>query len=121
MRLVLIGVVAGFFSALFGVGGGIVIVPALVLLFSLADPVAKGTSLLVIIPTGLVGTIGNVRAGNANLPVAAVVGALGVVSAFGASQLSTALPVRLSRVLFAILLLAVAAQLVLRLRRGEER
>ncbi len=119
--LVGIGVLSGSVAGLLGVGGGIVIVPALVLLFSLADPVAKGTSLLVIIPTGLVGTISNVRAGNANLPVAAVVGALGVVSAFGASQLSTALPVRLSRVLFAILLLAVAAQLVLRLRRGEER
>jgi uncharacterized membrane protein YfcA len=119
--LVGIGVLSGAVAGLLGVGGGIVIVPALVLLFSLADPVAKGTSLLVIIPTGLVGTISNLRAGNANLAVAAVVGAFGVVSAFVASQLSTALPARLSRILFAILLLAVAAQLLLRLRRGEER
>jgi uncharacterized membrane protein YfcA len=118
--LIGIGVLSGAVAGLLGVGGGIVIVPALVLLFSLADPVAKGTSLLVIIPTGLVGTISNVRTGNANLPVAAIVGALGVISAFGASQLSTALPARLSRMLFAVLLLAVAAQLLLRLRRGEE-
>ena len=118
--LIGIGVLSGAMAGLLGVGGGIVIVPALVLLFSLPDPVAKGTSLLVIIPTGVVGTISNVRAGNANLPVAGVVGAFGVVSAFGASQLSTVLPARLSRILFAILLLAVAAQLLLRLRRGEE-
>ncbi|HEX2089079.1 MAG TPA: sulfite exporter TauE/SafE family protein [Actinomycetota bacterium] len=118
MGLVGIGVLSGAVAGLLGVGGGIVIVPALVLLFSLPDPVAKGTSLLVIIPTGLIGTLSNVRARNANLPVAAVVGALGIVSAFGASQLSTVLPARLSRILFAILLLAVAAQLLLRLRRG---
>ena len=118
--LVGIGVLSGALAGLLGVGGGIVIVPALVLLFSLPDPVAKGTSLLVIIPTGLVGTVSNLRAGNANLPVAAVVGAFGIVSALGASQLSTVLPARLSRILFAILLVAVAAQLLLRLRRGEE-
>ena len=115
-----VGVLSGAVAGLLGVGGGIVIVPALVLLFSVPDAVAKGTSLLVIIPTGLVGTISNVRAGNANLAVAAVVGALGVASAFGASQLSTVLPARLSRVLFAVLLLAVAAQLLIRLSRGEE-
>ncbi len=119
--LIAIGVVSGALAGLLGVGGGIVIVPALVLLFSVPDAVAKGTSLLVIIPTGVAGTINNVRAKNANLSVAAVVGAVGVASAFGASQLSTALPARLSRVLFALLLLAVAAQLLLRLRRGGER
>ncbi len=112
--------VSGAVAGLLGVGGGIVIVPALVLLFSIPDAVAKGTSLLVIIPTGLVGTISNVRAANANLPVATVVGVFGAVSAFGGSQLSTLLPPRVSRLLFALLLLAVAAQLLVRLRRGEE-
>ncbi len=117
LGLIGLGVVSGGVAGLLGVGGGIVIVPALILLFSVPDAVAKGTSLLVIIPTGLVGTMSNLRAGNANLSVAAVVGTFGVASAFGASQLSTALPARLSRVLFAILLLAVAAQLLLRLRK----
>jgi uncharacterized membrane protein YfcA len=119
--LIGLGLVSGGVAGLLGVGGGIVIVPALVLLFSVPDAVAKGTSLLVIIPTALVGTISNVRFTIANLSVAAVVGVVGVVSAFGASQLSTALPPRLSRILFAVLLVAVAAQLLVRLRRGAER
>ena len=120
LGLIGIGVVSGAVAGLLGVGGGIVIVPALVLLFSVPDAVAKGTSLLVIIPTGLVGTVSNVRTGNANLSIAAIVGALGVASAFAASQLSATLPGPLSRVLFALLLLAVAAQMLLRIRRGEE-
>ncbi len=119
--LVGVGVVSGAMAGLLGVGGGIVIVPALVLGFSVPDAVAKGTSLLVIIPTGLVGTVGNIRATNVNLPLAAVVGALGVASAFGGSQLSTVLAPRPSRVLFALLLVGVAVQLLLKLRRGEER
>ena len=118
--LIAIGMVSGAVAGLLGVGGGIVIVPALVLLFSVPDGLAKGTSLLVIIPTGLVGTISNVRAGNVNLSVAGIVGGVGVASAFGASLLSTALSGRLSRILFALLLLTVAAQMLLRLRRGEE-
>ncbi len=121
MALIAVGVVSGGVAGLLGVGGGIVIVPALVLLLSVPDAVAKGTSLLVIIPTGLVGTISNVRAANARLGVAGLVGTVGVASAFGASQLSTVLPVRLSRILFALLLLVVAAELLLRLRRREER
>ncbi|HEX8098944.1 MAG TPA: sulfite exporter TauE/SafE family protein, partial [Actinomycetota bacterium] len=90
--LVVIGVVAGALAGLLGVGGGIVIVPALVLLFSVPDPVAKGTSLLVIIPTAIVGTVNNLRARNADLRIAMTVGLFGVVAAFAASQVAVLLP-----------------------------
>jgi uncharacterized protein len=117
--LVCMGILSGALAGLLGVGGGIVIVPALVLLFSVPDPVAKGTSLLVIIPTGLVGTITNVRSRNVDLTVAAVVGLFGVASAFAGSQLAVVLSSRVSRVLFAILLIAVAARLLVGIRSGE--
>ena len=54
--LVLVGVVAGTLSGLLGVGGGVIMVPALVLLLGVPAAVAKGSSLAVIIPTAMVGT-----------------------------------------------------------------
>jgi uncharacterized membrane protein YfcA len=116
--LIALGVVSGTLAGLLGVGGGIVIIPVLVLLFSVPDVIAKGTSLAVIIPTAMVGTVRNMAHGNADLPVAAVVGLFGVASAFGASQLAVRLSPTLSGVLFATLLLAVAANMILRDRGG---
>jgi uncharacterized membrane protein YfcA len=119
LGLLAIGVASGVLAGLLGVGGGIVIIPALVVLFSIADPVAKGTSLAVIIPTAIVGTISNVHRGNADLSVAAVVGVLGAGSAYLGSHLSLRMSPRLSSVLFAVLLLMVALRMYLTRERKE--
>jgi uncharacterized membrane protein YfcA len=113
VALVLIGIASGTLAGLLGVGGGIVMVPALIILLSVPDAVAKGTSLAVIIPTALVGTAGNLRHRNADIRVAAVVGLGGVASAFAASKLSVGLDPRLSSLLFAGLLVLVAARLLI--------
>jgi uncharacterized membrane protein YfcA len=114
--LVGVGVVAGVLAGLLGVGGGIVMVPALVLLLALPQPVAKGTSLVVIIPTALVATIRNVRAGDADLGLAAAAGMTGVLFGFAASLLSVRLDPVLSAVLFGALLVAMAIRLLLSAR-----
>lgn len=111
-----VGAIAGVMAGLLGVGGGIVMVPALVLLLSLSQPVAKGTSLAVIIPTALVGSVRNVRGGDADLGVAASAGLAGVVFGFAASLISVRLDPLLSAVLFGTLLLAMAARLLLSAR-----
>ena len=72
--LVGVGLVAGVLAGLLGIGGGIVVVPALVMLFGASDVVAKGTSLLMIIVTGLSGTISNLRRGNVDLGAAVAIG-----------------------------------------------
>ncbi len=108
-----LGLLAGIVAGLFGVGGGVVTIPALVLFFSVPQAVAKGTSLVVILPTALVGTMRNLRYGNVDLPVAAVTGVSGVLSALAGSQLAVRLDPRLSAVLFAVLLLAVTTRLLL--------
>jgi uncharacterized protein len=113
LGLVAIGVVSGVLAGLLGVGGGIVIIPALVVLFAVPDVVAKGTSLAVIIPTALVGTLGNVRRSNADLSVAAIVGLVGAGSAWFGSHLSLHMSARLSSVLFGILLVLVALRMYL--------
>lgn len=109
--LVLLGVVSGTLAGLLGVGGGIVIVPVLVTLFLVPDAVAKGTSLLVIVPTAVAGTLRNIRNGNADLRVATAVGIAGVVSAFAGAQVAIEMDARLSSLLFGLLLVAVAARM----------
>lgn len=113
LGLLVLGLAAGVVAGLFGVGGGVIIVPALVIFLSVPDPVAKGTSLVVILPTAVVGTLRNLRHGNTDLAAAAGTGVAGVVSAFLASQLAVRMDPRLSVVLFAGLLVAVAVRLLM--------
>lgn len=111
--LLALGVVAGVLAGLFGVGGGILIIPALIILFSVPDAVAKGTSLVVILPTAVVGTARNLHYGNADLPAAAAAGLSGVVTAYLASQVAVRLEPRLSAILFGVLLVVVAIRMLL--------
>jgi uncharacterized membrane protein YfcA len=109
--LIALGAGTGVLAGLFGVGGGIVIVPALILFFGVTDVVAKGTSLLVILPTALVGTASNLRRGNADIGIAALVGGSGVVAAFLGVQIAARLNHTLSTATFAVLLLVASARL----------
>lgn len=114
--LVGVGLLAGGLAGLLGVGGGIVMVPALVLVLAEPQVIAKGTSLAVIVPTAAAGTISNLRAGLADVRTAAAVGLAGVVAAYAASLLALRLDPLLSAVLFALLLVAMAIRLLLAAR-----
>ena len=110
--LLVTGSVAGLLAGLLGVGGGLVLVPALVVLFAIAPAVAKGTSVAVIVPTALIGTWRNRSRNNADLRVATVVGLGGVVSAVAGASVADVLSDDLSNGLFALLLLVVAIRMI---------
>jgi len=109
--LVLLGLASGVLAGLLGVGGGIIIVPVLTLAFAVPHVLAKGTSLAVILPTAVIGTIRNRRTQLTALRPAAVVGLAGIASALAATRLSIELDPKVSRGLFAALLLLAAARL----------
>jgi hypothetical protein len=115
-----IGLFTGSIAGLMGVGGGIVMVPAQMMLFSIPAVLAKGTSLAVIVPTAALGTFRNLRNGNADLVTALRVGASGAVFSYLASQVSLGLDARVSSVLFGLLLLAAATRMVVRQRPASE-
>jgi uncharacterized protein len=114
VRLVLIGLTAGFFSALFGVGGGIVIVPLLLLLCAWEAHSATATSLAAIGITALSGVIAYAVHGDVRVEYAALVGLPAAVSVAGATALQQRLKTRTIELLFAAFLLAVAAWLFVR-------
>jgi hypothetical protein len=111
LALLVLGLVSGILAGLLGVGGGIIIVPVLTLAFGIPHVVAKGTSLAVILPTAVIGTIRNRRSQLTALAPAAVVGVAGIASAFAASKLSLELDPAVSQALFAGLLTTVAVGL----------
>jgi uncharacterized membrane protein YfcA len=113
-----LGLVAGLLAGLFGVGGGIVFVPALVAL-GLNHHEATGTSLLAIVPTVLVGTWRQFRYGNVRWRAAIVIGVAAAVTAQGGVVLAESLSNATLRRLFAGLLVLVAAQIALRTRRTD--
>ncbi|AWB85529.1 sulfite exporter TauE/SafE family protein [Mycetocola zhujimingii] len=117
--LVLLGLGTGVLSGLLGIGGGVVIVPLLILLFGASDLVAKGTSLAVIIPTALFGTIGNFRRGNVDLPAAAVIGVAACTTTAAGAAVAAVISPALSSVLFAVFLVAVAVQMTVKLLRSN--
>ena len=109
-----IGVFAGVIAGMLGVGGWILFVPGLVLGVGLSQVDAEATSLLAIIPVALVGAANQGRYGNLRLREAAVLGALAIPGAVAGVALVNAVPERLGEVLFALLMLSVAAQMVRR-------
>jgi hypothetical protein len=121
VSLVIVGLITGVLAGLLGVGGGIFVVPAMVVGYGIPAAVAKGTSLAMIVPTSIVGTWRNRKNHNVDLRVAVVLGMAGVASAFIGGKISVGMSERMSNVLFAALLLFVAirmAWLVLATRRA---
>jgi uncharacterized membrane protein YfcA len=112
ITLVVFGFLTGILAGLLGVGGGVVMVPAMVVGFGIPAAIAKGTSLAVIVPTSVMGTLRNRSNRNVDLRLAAVVGIAGVVSAYGASKISVGLSETTSNRLFALLLGAVALRMI---------
>ncbi len=111
VRFAAIGILAGAFSGLFGVGGGLVMVPLLIML-GFGERRATATSLCAIViiaalATALHGVYGNVRLGDAGLLAVPAVAGVGLGVA-----LQQRLPERTVSLLFAVLLIAVAAELI---------
>jgi uncharacterized protein len=113
--VVLVGLVGGLLAGVFGVGGGIVFVPTLVLVLGLTQLHAQASSLLAILPTALVGTWRQLRHRNVDLRAAAVVGVASIGGVEGGYVVAASLPEHVLRRLFGAFLLLTAAQIAWRL------
>jgi uncharacterized protein len=113
-KLTAIGTLAGIFSGLFGVGGGTIIVPLLIFWFGYGERLATGTSLAAIVIIGLLGALaqggfyGNVHVATAL--ALSIPAALGIVLGTAIQQ---RIPQRAVSYLFALLLVAIAVELIL--------
>ena len=111
-KLVVIGTAAGAFSALFGVGGGTVIVPLLIVWLAYGEREATGTSLAAIVVIATVAAVAHGFYGNVNIGKGLLVGIPALLGVVVGTTLQQRLPTRTISLLFAVLLLIVAVQLV---------
>jgi uncharacterized membrane protein YfcA len=113
-----LGFAAGMFAGLFGIGGGMLFVPALIILFGLGQVDAQATSLLAILPTVVAGAWRQHAYGNVRWRAAAVIGTSAIAGVELGVLVAKALPEETLRRLFGVLVLAVAVQLAWRARRS---
>ena len=111
MRLVAIGVAAGFLGALFGVGGGIVIVPALVTLCAYDAREATATSMTAVLITAVAGAFTYALHGEVKPGAAALLGLPAVVGVVAGTTLQQRIPVRQLTYGFALLVAVVAVRI----------
>jgi uncharacterized membrane protein YfcA len=113
-----LGFAAGMLAGLFGIGGGMLFVPTLIILFGLGQVEAQATSLLAILPTVAAASWRQHIYGNARWRASVVIGTTAIVGVELGVLAAKAIPEQTLRRLFGVLVLIVAAQLVWRARRS---
>jgi uncharacterized membrane protein YfcA len=112
---VAIGIAAGMAGGMFGIGGGVIIVPALVLLLGYGQHRAQGTSLVALLmPVGLLGVMNYYREQNADLVKGAWIGLGFLAGAFAGSRIALGLDPEAMRRCFALFLIAVGLFMLIR-------
>lgn len=109
---VLLGLATGLIASTLGIGGGIIFVPSLVVLFGFAQHVAQGTSLAVIVPTAIVGAGLHARRGRVVWRVAGLIAVGGIAGGLIGAWVAQSLDPDLLRRLFAALLAVIAVRMI---------
>lgn len=110
---VILGLVAGTFGGLFGIGGAIIIIPALVYLFGLTQHQAQGTTLAIMVaPVGLLAAMRYYQSGNVNLSIAIFICLGFFVGGFIGAHFVQYVPGLLLKKMFGVLLLLISMQMI---------
>jgi len=111
--LILIGIAAGVLSGLFGVGGGIIIVPAFVFFLGMTQHQAQGTSIgLMLLPIGILAAYNYYQAGNLDIKAGLIVASAFVVGGYFGSKLSLDIDEYLLKRIFGLLMLFISIKLI---------
>lgn len=113
LLLIVIGIVTGFTAGMLGIGGAIIMIPALVFLLGLSQQTAQGTSLAVMLPpVGILAAWNYYKAGNVNLKFALILAATFLIGSYFGSKLAINIPQPVLKKIFGLLLLLVAARML---------
>ena len=114
LSLVLIGILAGVLSGLVGVGGGIIMVPLLVMFFGFNQHEAQGTSLAVLaVPVTAVAVFNYYKEGQINLKYAAIIALFFVLGSIVGSKFALTLDQKVLKKIFAVVLVVIAGKMLL--------
>lgn len=109
-----IGIVTGVMAGMLGIGGAIIMVPALVFIMGFSQQMAQGTSLAVMLPPiGIIAAYNYFKAGQINIKFALILAGAFIIGSYFGSKLALNIPQAVLKKIFAILLLLVAAKMLL--------
>jgi uncharacterized membrane protein YfcA len=112
--LIAIGIITGVMAGMLGIGGAIIMIPALVFLLGISQVTAQGTSLAVMLPpVGIIATYNYYKAGQVNIKYAIILAIFFLVGSYFGSKLALNLPQPVLKKIFGVLLLLVAAKMLL--------
>ncbi len=112
--LAAIGLAAGFIGGSMGVGGGVIIIPALMIFLGFTQKEAQGTSLAVLtLPVAFVAAMNYYKEGYVNIKFAAIVVATFVVGSYLGSKFALSIPAHTLKKIFAVLMLAIGIKMLL--------
>lgn len=114
VTLIAVGALMGFASGLLGIGGGIIVVPILVLGFGVSDLTAKALSLIAMAPAAIAGTIGSARAGAVDWRAGISLGIPMALTSIVGAWLATEIPIEWANPLLAALIVYAVIQLAIR-------
>lgn len=113
LLLIVIGIITGFMAGMLGIGGAIIMIPALVFFLGLTQQMAQGTSLAVMLPPiGIIAAYNYYQAGQVNLRFALILAAAFIVGSYFGSKLAINIPQPVLKKIFGVLLLLVAAKML---------
>jgi uncharacterized protein len=110
--LTAIGLVVGFFGGMFGVGGGVILIPALVYIMGMEQHTAQGTSVAIMLPPiGIVAAYNYYKAGHVDFKYALIIAAAFIIGSFFGSKLAVNLPDQLSKKIFAVIMFGISVRM----------
>jgi uncharacterized protein len=112
--LIVVGIITGVMAGMLGIGGAIIMIPALVFLLGISQQSAQGTSLAVMLPpVGIIAAYNYYKAGHVNIKFAIILAVCFLVGSYFGSKLALDLPQAVLKRIFGVLLLLVAARMLL--------
>ena len=112
LLLALIGLAAGVFGGMVGLGGGVIMIPAMIYFLGMNQISAQGTSLAVMLPpVGILAVMNYYKAGQINLKYALIIAIAFTVGGYFGSKIALNIPVALVKKIFAISLIAIAVRM----------
>lgn len=111
--LVMVGIIAGMLSGLVGIGGGIIIVPALIFFLGMSQKMAQGTSLgILLLPVGILGVIQYYKQDYIDIRVVAIISLAFFFGSYFGSKIALSLPQEALKKIFAVFMILMAIKLL---------
>ena len=111
--LIILGLITGFLAGMLGIGGGLIVIPALVMIMGMSQQAAQGTSLAMMLPPiGIIAAYNYYKAGHVDIKIALILAVMFIIGSYFGSKIAVKLSQELLKKIFGVFLLLVAIKML---------